>query len=124
MRPCERDSDDGHGQNHRRNEMPEREPPARKHQPDQIADQAEQTGADIGLAGQAIAAHGPLAERQQRVDGDIEGGPRPGQADDGDRHDDRGDDPATAIQTPPSSSHRIFRNIETGCMWPLRVKTR
>ena len=51
-------------------------------------------GADIGLARDFVAPHRPGAERQQGIDRDIERGPRPGQADDGDGHDDGGDHPA------------------------------
>jgi hypothetical protein len=41
-----------------------------------------------------VARYGLVAERQQRVGGDAERGSRPGQADNGDRHDDGGDHPA------------------------------
>jgi len=72
----------------------EREPPACQDEPDQIADQAQRAGADIALARELVAPNRARSERQQGVDGDIEGGPRPGQADNGDRHDDRSDEPA------------------------------
>ena len=93
MRPGEGNADNGHRKHHRGDDMPERQPPARQHQPDQIADQAERPGADIGTAGQAVAAHRLLAERQQRIGRDRERRLRPGQADNGDGHDDAGDHP-------------------------------
>src|SRR6202035_1742964 len=94
MRPGEGNADDGHRKNDRGDEMAKRQPPARQHQPDQIADQPERPGADIGAAGEAVAAHRLLAERQQRIGRDIERGLRPGQADDGDAHDEAGAHPA------------------------------
>ncbi len=94
MRPGEGNSDDGQGHDDRGKDMPERQPPTRQHQPDDVADHAERPGADVGLSGVGIARHRFLAERKQGVDRDIERGPGPGQADDRDRHDDRGDQPA------------------------------
>src|SRR5450631_437375 len=87
MRPGERDADDGDGERDRRHEVRERKPPSCEHQPDHVADQAERAGADIGAACEAVAAHRPLTERQQSIDGDVEGGSRPRQADNGDGHD-------------------------------------
>ena len=94
MGPGEGNADDGHRKKDCGDDVGEREPPARKHQPDQVADQPQRPGADIGAAGEAVAAHGCLTEGQQRIGGDVERGPRPGQADNGDGHDDGGDYPA------------------------------
>src|SRR5258708_22368113 len=94
MRPGEGNANDRHRENDRGDEMPERKPPAREHEPDQIADYPERSGADIALAGHFVAAHRPRTEWQQGIDGDIEGRPRPRQADDGDGHDDGRDQPA------------------------------
>ncbi len=47
----------------------------------------------ILVAGQPIAAHRAVAERQQGVERDVEGGPRPRDADDRHHHDERGDQP-------------------------------
>src|SRR6185437_8485860 len=69
-------------------------PPAAKHQPDEVAERAERSGAEIAATGIVVARHHRLAEGQERVPGDVEGGARPRQADDGDRHDERGDEPA------------------------------
>src|SRR6478736_212284 len=93
MGPGERNADDGHGEDDRGNKMRERQPPAGQQQPDQIADETERPGTDVGLAGQTIAAHGLLAERKHGVDGDIERSSRPRQTYDGDGHDDGGDNP-------------------------------
>ena len=41
------DTDNGHGEKYRGDEMPEREPPARKHQPHDIAEKSERSGADV-----------------------------------------------------------------------------
>src|SRR5229473_656099 len=87
MRPGERDADDGDGERDRRDDVRERKPPSREHQPDHVADQAQRPGADIRAACETVAAHRPLAERQQSIDGDVEGGSRPRQADNGDGHD-------------------------------------
>ncbi len=46
MRPGERDADNGDGEQHGRDEMTKREPPAGQHQPDDIAEEPERTGAD------------------------------------------------------------------------------
>ena len=94
MRPGKGDADDRHRENDRGDEVAERKPPAGEQQPDQIADHAERPGADILHARDLIASHRPRTERQQCVNRDIERRPRPGDADDGDRHDDRGDQPA------------------------------
>ena len=74
--------------------MAERQPPAGEHEPDDVADHPERAGADILDTGDVVAVHRPRAERQQRVDGDVERRPRPGQADDGDGHDDGSHQPA------------------------------
>jgi hypothetical protein len=63
MSPGEGDADNGHGKNRRGDDVRQRQPPPRQQQPDQVADQAERPGTDIGLAGQSIAAHRPLTER-------------------------------------------------------------
>ena len=65
MGPGKGKADDGDGQHHGGDEMAERQPPARQHQPDQIADQAERSGADVVLAGDLLAIDRLLAERQQ-----------------------------------------------------------
>src|ERR1700736_5813839 len=62
--PGEGNADDGYGERDRGDDMSERQPPARQHKPDQVADQAQRSAADIGAAGEAVAAHGPLTERQ------------------------------------------------------------
>ena len=62
MRPGKGDADNRHGKHDSRHDVSKREPPARQHQPDQIADQAERPGADIALPGEAVAAYRPLAE--------------------------------------------------------------
>ena len=98
--------------NDRREQMAERQPPAREHQPDQVADQAERPGADVVAAVIFGARHGRLAERQQRIDGDIERRPRPGQADDGDRHDDAAISQPAAIHRPPKTIQAMFSNSE------------
>ena len=59
MRPGEGDADDRDRENHRRDEVSERKPPAGQDEPDQVADQAKRAGADIGLAGQFVATHRP-----------------------------------------------------------------
>src|SRR5262249_30236421 len=94
VRPGERNADDGDGEQDGDEDMAERQPPAGQHQPDDIADDAERPGADVLLPGMVVARHRLLPERQQRVGGDAEGRPRPGDADDGDHHDDRRDRPA------------------------------
>jgi hypothetical protein len=73
--------------------MAERQPPAGEHKPHDIADLAEESGAEVIGAEILGARNGFAAERQQRVGGDVEGGARPRDADDGDGHDDGGDGP-------------------------------
>jgi hypothetical protein len=68
--------------------------PIGQNQPDDVADHAKRTGADVVLPEVFGARHRFLAERQQCIDRDVEGCPRPGDADDGNRHDDGGDRPA------------------------------
>ena len=74
--------------------MPERQPPSRQHQPDDVADHPERPGADILLARIGVAGDRREAEREQGVGRDVERGPRPGNTDDRDRHDDGGNQPA------------------------------
>ena len=52
MRPGERDADDGHGQDGGVDEVEDRQPPAGKDQPDEIAENAQRAGADILAAGE------------------------------------------------------------------------
>src|SRR6516164_4536922 len=94
MRPGKGQPNDGDGPEHGGDEMAEREPPAGQHKPDDVAYYPERAGADIFLAGQLVTANSPRAEWEQRINGDVEGGARPGQADDGDGHDDGGHEPA------------------------------
>ena len=79
--------------NRRGDQMAERQPPAGQHQPDRVADDAERAAADAGVAGVDLTRHHRVAERQQGIDRDFERGARPGQADDGDGHDHRGNQP-------------------------------
>ena len=133
MRPGERDADDGDRQEDRGDEMAERQPPAGEHEPDQIAGKAEQSGADIGAAGILRARHRLPAEREERIGRHVERRPGPGQADDGDRHDDTGNDPGERhpeaaeddpkdIQEQRDRTHRPYlgRCIHKG-VWPLDV---
>jgi len=94
VRPGERDADDGHGEQDRRDEVTECQPPSGEKQPYDVADHPQRAGADIFAAEIFVARYGLVAERQQRVGGDAERGSRPGQADNSDRHDDGGDHPA------------------------------
>ena len=64
-----------------------------KDQPDEITSKAQRPGADVFLAEIFAARDGFSAERQQRVGRDIERRPRPGQADNSNRHDRGGDEP-------------------------------
>ena len=50
MRPGEGQADDGHGLKERDAEMGERQPPAREHQPYEIAEHAGRTSAKIVIA--------------------------------------------------------------------------
>src|ERR1700740_1979276 len=63
----------------REEKMAECQPPARENEPDDIAERAERTGTEIVATGIGGARYGGLAERQQGVDGDVEGGGRPPQ---------------------------------------------
>src|ERR1700761_8097747 len=78
MRPGKGKADDRDRPQHRGDEMAEREPPAGEDEPDQVADDAEQTGAAVFPARDVIAIHGPGAERDQGVGGDIESRAGPG----------------------------------------------
>src|SRR5271168_118199 len=50
MRPSERDADNRDGQKERCDQMAERQPPAREHEPDDVADKPQRSGAHIGAA--------------------------------------------------------------------------
>ena len=73
--------------------------PSANHQPastnhNDIADDPERSGAEVFPAKIFVARNGLLAERQQRVGRDGERGPRPGQSNNRDRHEDARDGPA------------------------------
>src|SRR5262249_45987691 len=85
---------DGQGEQDRRDEVAERQPPSGEKQPHDVTDHPQRAGADIFAAEIFATRYGLVAERQQRVGGDAERGSCPGQADNGDRHDNGGDDPA------------------------------
>src|SRR5436190_24105298 len=93
MRPGEGQPDERDRQCDRGYQMAESQPPPGEHQPDDVAEGAERTGADVVIAIFG-ARHRLLPERQQSVEGDVERRPRPWQADDRDRHDDRREQPA------------------------------
>ena len=69
----------------------------------------ERSGADIRLAAVEVTRHRFEPERKQRVSRDVERGPRPGQADDRNRHDDGGDQPA---ERHPCAAERDPENIQ------------
>ena len=94
MRPGKGDADDGDGEAHGKDEMRDRQPPPRQNEPNDVAEKAQRTGAEILLAGEARARHGGGAEGQECIERDVEGGARPGQADDGDCHQHARDHPA------------------------------
>jgi hypothetical protein len=73
--------------------MADCQPPSRKHQPYEVAEEAERAGAGVLLSGIVGARHSFLTEGQQRVYRDIESGARPRNPDDGDGHDDGGKEP-------------------------------
>src|SRR6516165_8583520 len=85
--------DDSHREYDRGDEMAERQPPAGEHEPDDVAEEPERPGAEI-MPGIFGARHRFPTERQQRVGGDIERRARPGNPDDGDRHDHGRDHPS------------------------------
>src|SRR5690606_20285759 len=70
------------------------QPEAGEYEPDDITNETERAGADIFLPIEKLSADGLLAERPEREECDVETGPRPGDADDYDRHDNRGDQPS------------------------------
>src|SRR5689334_7155185 len=80
VRPGERNADERDGKANRGDQMAERQPPAGEHKPDQIAEEAKRSGADVAGAQMLGARDGAAAERQQRIGGDVEGGARPGNA--------------------------------------------
>src|SRR5262249_43887801 len=92
--PGERESHERHGEQDRGDEVAERHPPSGEKQPYDVADHPQRAGADIFAAEIFVPRYGLVAEWQQRVGGDGERGSCPGQADNSDRHDDRGDHPA------------------------------
>src|SRR6266436_10014847 len=94
MRPGEGQSDDRDRQEDRCDQVAERQPPTGEKEPDDIAEGAERPGAEIVIAGIFGARHRLLPKRQQSVEGDVERRPRPRQADDRNRHDDRGEQPS------------------------------
>src|SRR5262249_26266671 len=93
MRPGERDADDRDRQHDGEHEMAERQPPARENEPDDVADGPERAGAGVLAAVMLGARYRLMAERQEGINRDIEGGARPRDTDDGDRHDHAGDQP-------------------------------
>src|SRR5271154_7236449 len=72
MRPGEGNADDGEGQQNSGDHMAEREPPACQHQPDDITEKAERSGAGIVTAKMVGARYGLAAERKERIGGDVE----------------------------------------------------
>jgi hypothetical protein len=77
VRPGERDAHDGHGEQNRRDEVAERQPPSGENQPHDVADHSERAGADVFAAEIFVVRYGLVAKRQQRVGGDAERGSRP-----------------------------------------------
>src|SRR5258707_11647745 len=65
MRPGKWNSDDRHGKKNRHDDMAERQPPPRQHQPYDVSQNAELPGADVLLAGIVVARNRFLAKRQQ-----------------------------------------------------------
>src|SRR5689334_2309860 len=94
MGPGERNPDDRDRQGGSVDEMQDRQPPTREHQPDEVTEHAERSGADILLAGEAGARDGAVTERQECIESDIEGGTRPRQADNGEGHEEGADEPS------------------------------
>src|SRR5437762_5779466 len=98
MRPAEGNADDGDEAKDSDTEMGDRQPDARQQEPDDIADEAERAGADILLARQLVAVDRLIAEGQEGEMRDVEGGAAPGNADDGDEHDEGGQKPGEPHQ--------------------------
>src|ERR1019366_3154146 len=73
---------------------PSASPPAGEHQPYDVAENSQGSGTCILSAIVLGARHRLLAEREQRVRSDVECRPCPGQADNGDCHDNGCDNPA------------------------------
>jgi len=96
MDDAEGDADDADEADDADDEMGQRQPDPGEDEPDHIADEAQRAGADILLARQLVAADRLIAEGEEGVDRDVERRPPPGNADDRDEHDQRGDEPADA----------------------------
>ena len=64
MRPGEGDADNGDGEQHRREEVRERQPPAGQDEPQDIAENPKWSSADVLAASIFSAGHCLLAERQ------------------------------------------------------------
>src|SRR5436190_12483307 len=63
MRPGKWDSDDGHGKKNRHDDMAERQPPPREHQPYDVSHHPKWSGADVLIAGIVGARNRFLAKR-------------------------------------------------------------
>src|SRR5262249_58471197 len=94
MRPGKRKTNDGDAKDDCGQQVEKREPPTREQKPDHIADLTEGAGTDILPAAVKTAWDRLLAKRQQRIDGDVDRSARPGDTNDGYRHDHRGKAPA------------------------------
>ena len=73
-------------------------------------------GADVALAPELLAVDRREAKGQEGVAGDVEGGARPRDADDGDRHDHVAISQPTAIHSPPKTIQRTLRR--RFMLWP------
>jgi hypothetical protein len=101
-----------------RSEVANRQPPARQHKPDHVADQPQRSGAEIHLSGELTPAHGLISKRPQGVVADHKASPGPGDADDRDRRHKPGQPPTEAHHNAPQNEpenveqkaqHRIIR---------------
>ena len=67
VRRGKRDAHDGHGEQDRRDQVAERQPPSGENKPHDVADHPPVAGADVFAAEIFVARYGLVAERQQRV---------------------------------------------------------
>src|SRR5262249_25782137 len=94
MRPGEWNADDSKGKPDGRDDVSERQPPAREQKPDEVADGTQRPSTEVLVSPNFLARQRDAPERQECVVSDIECRTGPGDADYCNRHDHGRDQPS------------------------------
>lgn len=120
---AERDTDDADEAQNGRADVTQRQPDAGEQEPDNVAQHAKATAADVVSLAQLFAANRLFPERKERELADDEARPAPRDAHDGKERDETDEPPGQTHNDPAQDEPQKIANC-AHCMFPMPVLSR